>query len=515
MSFKSLFLGVRLMITGRLAVLSEQEIRAIHDESLKVLADTGVCVWSPRVLGLLRVGGASVDMESQRARLPKELVDRCLSSLPSSFVLYDRLGRPAFEVGKGRTFCASGHNAVFILENEQGERRPITKEEVGKFARLADALPNIDFVGIQAMPQDVLPEASLLHAAEITFQNTCKHVFFSPESAEVARAILRMAECVVESFEPSAGTGAASRESGSDEPSPCSLSKFPVVTCQLSPTSPLFWETGAVEAVWEVAERGVPLCLLPQPFTGVSSPYTLSGTLLIHNAEILSGIVISQLVRRGTPVIYGSAWTTFDMRESNVLISRPEAALMRIAGAQLAAFYHIPSHTIGPDSDSHVHDEQNGWEKLLTGFTAVMSGVDMLVNAGMFATGMTVSFEQLVLDDEMLGILQRIGRGIEITPQSLGGEAIRRVGPRGSFLTDDHTLEYLRTREHLACPISAGTPYDVWVSRGQPTAAMTARARTLEILESHKVKPLPGPVQEKLRQIVREFENLHSSRGAG
>ncbi|GAH28474.1 unnamed protein product, partial [marine sediment metagenome] len=195
-------------------------------------------------------------------------------------------------------------------------------------------------------------------------------------------------------------------------------------------------------------------------------PGNLAGVLTVHNAEVLSGIVISQLVRKGTPVVYGSAWTTFDMRQANVVIGAPETALMRIAGAQLARFYHIPSHTIGPDSDSHCLDEQNAWEKFLTLHSAFTSGVNLVVNAGMFATGLTVSFEQLVLDNEMAGIVYRLVEGIEISPQTIALGVIKRVGPKGNFLEEPHTLKYLRSSEHWEPKLSSRCVYEKWIEDG-------------------------------------------------
>ena len=417
-------------------------------------------------------------------RISGALIDRALASVPAAVTLVDRAGDPQATLGADRSYVASGHNAIYILPDE-GPRRPISKTEVADFTRLADALPYIDLIGVQAMPQDVMPEASLLHGVDATFRNTTSHMFFSPESRPGAEAIFAMARAVA----------------GTDD-----LANKPIVTCQLSSTSPLTWETGAVEALISTARAGVPCCLLPQPYAGVTAPITLAGLLTVHNAEVLSGIVIAQLVRPGLPMIYGSAWTTFEMKEAHVMLGTPEAALLRIAGAQMARYYHVPYHTTGPDSEPHVHDEQNGWERMMTLIAALGGGVDLLVNAGMFASGMTVSFEQLVMDNEMVGIVRRLLAGMAITEESLAVDSIDHIGPGGNFMMEDDTLRHLRSGEHWEKIVSNRAIYEKWRLRGEPDIVANARRHARDLLASHRVPPLPPATQSRLDEIIRAFE---------
>lgn len=473
------------MRLNRYRILSEDDLSRIHEASLKLLSETGMVIHSTKVIELLQEAGAKVDFERRWVRIPEDLIKITLNHLPSEIVLYDRNKNPALTLGNNESHLASGHNAIYVLDSDRLTRRAATKKDVADFAKLADALENIHLVGVQAMPQDVVPRASLLHAVEAVFNNTEKHLYFSPENSEVTRAIIGMARAVV-----------------GDE----SLSETPVLTCQLSSTSPLTWEGGAVEAVLEAARAGVPLVFLPQPYAGVTAPITLAGVLTVHNAEVLSGIVISQLVRKGTPVVYGSAWTTFDMREANVVIGGPETALLRIAGAELARFYQIPSHTIGPDSDSHCLDEQNAWEKFLTLHSAFTSGVNLVVNAGLFATGLTVSFEQLVLDHEMAGIVYRLLEGIEVSPETVALEVIKRVGPKGNFLEDPHTLKHLRSGEHWQPKLSNRSVYEKWMEDGGRDVVEKAREISKGILEHHQPKNLSEEVLSRLREIIEDFE---------
>ena len=338
------------------------------------------------------------------------------------------------------------------------------------------------------MPQDVKENATLLHAYQASVLNSSKHIYFSPESTDVVKSILQMARLAC----------------GKDD-----LLEASPVTCQLSPTSPFMWEPGAVEGVVECAKAGVPLCFLPQPITGVTAPVTIAGLLTLHNAEVLSGVVITQLVRPGTPVIWGSAWTTFDMKKANVLICTPEASVLRVAGVELAAFYKIPSHTIGPDADAHAYDQQLGWEKLLSTLSALGAGVDLLVNAGMFGTGMTVSLEQLVIDAEIVSICRRFLEGIPVTQQTLAVETMKEVGPRGDYLSCMHTIEQIRAGALWEEEISNRLSHDAWEAAGANDITTNAHNRVLDIMKTHNPISLNKQAQQAIRKVIKEFEATH------
>ena len=205
-------------------------------------------------------------------------------------------------------------------------------------------------------------------------------------------------------------------------------------------------------------------------------------------------------------MIWGSAWTTFDMKKANVLICTPEAAVLRVAGNQLAAYYNIPSHTIGPDADAHAYDQQLGWEKMLSTLSALGSGVDLLVNAGMFATGMTVSFEQLVIDAEIVAICRRYLYGMPVNETTLAMDAIAEVGPAGNFMGSTHTLDQLRSGALWEENISNRHSYDVWREKGSPDIMHNAAARVQKILAGHRPQPIADKAAQQMRSIVEAFE---------
>lgn len=465
--------------------LSPEDINAVHAASLDILENCGIMVHSAKVLEILEHNGAKVDYNKKNAKLPAVLVERCIASAPSRITLFDRNGKPAFDLGDAVPRCASGHNAIFITDTESKERRYATVKDVEAFALISDRLKNIDIVGVPLNPQDVPRKATLLYAVKALFENTTKPLFFSTESREVNLAIIEMMKAV-----------AGRRD----------IAECPNAVCQLSPTSPLYWEQGAAEGVMDAALNGVPLNILPEPMSGVSAPYSVAGLLTVHNAETLSGVVISQLVRPGAPVIYGSSWTTYDMKRSAAIIASPETHILRVAGCQMARYYDIPSHTTALNSDAHAHDEQNAWEKALSNICAICADNDIIMNAGMFATGLTISLEQLVLDDEINGIIKRMRTGVEVNAYTMAAEVIKNVGPAKDYLMDDHTLDNLRSGEFWEGDTVFFQNYDKWQADGGLNVECVAKARAEEILRSGNKSKLDADVVRQLSEIIARFE---------
>ena len=275
--------------------------------------------------------------------------------------------------------------------------------------------------------------------------------------------------------------------------------------CQLSPTSPLFWEEGATDAMLDMVDTGVPIAVLPEPNAGVSAPYTLAGLLTVHNAECLSGLAMIQMLRHGTKVMYASSWTITDMRTGAALVGSTETNVCRIAGAQLARFYEVPSHTTAPNSDNHAHDEQNAWEKTFSTFCSVAAGHDLMVNCGMFATGMTCSHEQLIMDEEVAAMARRIAAGIEVNKDTIAKDLIQKIGPQSdAYLTADHTIRWLRSKEYLRPRVSVRGPRGVWEAEGRKDTYQLAREKTRECARL-ELAPLSPYRRAKLSEILEQF----------
>ncbi len=474
------------MKLSTLKVLSDEELQQIHEATLDILANCGVKLHSPRMLTFLQDKGLEVEPENQLVRFSRGSIEDALGHIPPQFEVYDREGELAFVLGDGESKIAAGHNAVFWVDPDTGETRSSTVADVEQFARICEQLECIDMIGIPVMPQDVPdPRATLLYGVRAVIENSHKPIFFSTDNMQVNRAIIEMLRAAF---------------SGD-------LAHQVYGISQLSPTSPLSWEKGVLEAIMDTVDTGVPLAILPEPNAGVSAPYTLAGLLTMHNAECLSGLVMVQLLEPGAKLMYASSWTATDMRSGAALVGSTEMSICRIAGAQLARFYHVPSHTTAPNSDNHAHDEQNSWEKTFSTFGAVAAGTDLLVNCGMFATGMTCSHEQLIMDEEISAMSKHIAAGLNVNDETIASALIKEMGARGEYLTCEHTLKWLRAGEYLDPRVSVRGPRATWEKNGAKDTYMLAKDKAREYGQA-PVTPLDVTRAATLAEIITSFSEI-------
>ncbi len=472
------------MTLSTLQVLSDAEVRAIHAATLDILEHCGVRMLSSRMFALLKEKGIRTDPEKRLAYFTPDDVAEALEKVPPRFDVFDREGRPAFTLGDGAPRIAAGHNAVNWVDSATGETRTSTIADVELFSRLCQQLECIDMIGIPVMPQDCPdPRATLLYGVRAVMENSTKPLFFSTDNARVNRAVIELCKAAF------AGK----------------LKDRVYGITQLSPTSPLYWEEGVLDAILDTLDTGVPIAILPEPIAGVSAPYTLAGLLTMHNTECVSGIAMIERLAPGTKLMYGSSWTAINMASGAALVGSTETSLCRIAGAQLARFYKVPSHTTAPNSDNHAHDEQNAWEKTFSTFCAVGSGNDLVVNSGMFATGLTCSHEQLLIDEEISAYSRRIARGIEVSPESIAAELIKERGPQGeTYLTADHTLSRLRSGEYAVPRLAVSGLHALWAAKGSKDTYALAKDRVRELAS------LPAPAfsqgrLDALQDILSRF----------
>ena len=472
------------MKLSTMTVLSDAEVRQIHEATMDILENCGVKIGGARMLSFLEDKGLPVDRDAGVVRFSRSCIEDALNSVPRQFEVYDREGDFAFVLGDGDTKVAAGHNAVFWVDSDTGQTRPSTVADVELFSRICEELDCIDMIGIPVMPQDVPdPRMTLPYGARAVIENSRKPIFFSTDNAGINRAIIDMVEAAF---------------AGDFKTQIYGIS-------QLSPTSPLFWEEGVLDAIIDTAQTAVPLAILPEPNAGVSCPFTLAGLLTMNNAECLSGIAMIQLLRPGATVMYANSWTTTDMRTGAALVGSTETSICRIAGAQLARFYGVPSHTTAPNSDNHAHDEQSSWERTYSTFCAAASGNDLIVNCGMFATGLTCSHEQLIMDDEIAAMAKRIVRGIKVDDETIALDVIKQIGPRGTYLTADHTLKWLRSDEYLVPCLSVRGPRATWEMAGGKDTYALAKDKVREY-EQSPGRPLASGRSAKLAEIIAAVE---------
>jgi trimethylamine--corrinoid protein Co-methyltransferase len=468
-----------------LEVLSESEIKHIHAATIDILCDCGVKILGREMLDFLKHKGLNVDEQSQRVRFPKSCIEDTLSKIPQQFEVFDRNGNLAFVLGDRQPKIAAGHNAVFWVDSDTGQTRPSTVADVELFALVCHELDVIDMIGIPVMPQDVPePRASLLYGVRACIENSTKPIYFSTDNLKINRACIDMLRAAFV---------------GNPQEQVYGITQF-------SSTSPLYWERGVCEAVMDTVNTGVPIAVLPEPNAGVSAPYTLAALLTMNNAECLSGLAMIQLLKPGHKVMYANSWTVTNMTNGAALVGSIETTVCRIAAAQLAKFYNVPSHTTAPNSDNHAHDEQNAWEKTFSQFCAIAAGHDLIVNCGMFATGLTCSHEQLLMDAEISALAKRLAAGVNVTDETIATGLMKKIGPQGeTYLTTEHTLKWLRSGEFIKTDLSVSGSRVLWELRGSKDTYQLAREKTNEYRNRLKAPPLPVEVRARMDEIINSF----------
>lgn len=474
------------MKLSKMTALTNREIKTIHEATIDVLENCGVKILSAEMLDFLAEKGMDVDREKQTVKFSRSVIEDMIESVPDKIEVFDRSGHPAFIIGDGTPRIAAGHNAVFWLDSETGKTRNSTVADVEKFARICDKLDVIDMIGIPVMPQDVpKAEATLLYGVRAVIENSAKPIYFSTDRRDVNSSVIELLGAAFEGDLRSQAYGIS----------------------QLSPTSPLFWEKSVLDAITDTVASGVPLAILPEPIAGLSAPYTLAGLITMNNAECISGMAIAQLLKKGSKVLYANSWTTANMQNCASLVGSAETTLCRIAGAQMAKFYGVPCHTTAPNSDNHDHDEQNAWEKTFSMFCSQAAGNDLIVNCGMFATGLTCSHEQLIMDAEISGFARRICQGIKVGKKTIAKELIKEIGPQGeSYLTTDHTMEWIHSDEYYRPIVSVNGPKSSWEASGNKNTSELAG----ELAAKHDCLPQNAITENrkgKLLEIIKDFES--------
>jgi trimethylamine--corrinoid protein Co-methyltransferase len=248
------------------------------------------------------------------------------------------------------------------------------------------------------------------------------------------------------------------------------------------------------------AEHGVPITLLSMAMGGASAPATLLGELVVVNTDILAWIVALQILHPRTPLLYGSVSAVLDMRTGLLPLGAPERGMVNSGAALMARYYGIPSMCGGLSSDAKELDAQAGYEKAITAVPLLLEGADIIYGVGATDAGSSISYTQMVLDDELIAGLRRMMQGITLHDLEEEVALIKANTPRGNFLKTKHTRRTFR--EHWQPAILSRDSYDVWQAKGE-TIEQACRRKALDILAQHQPPPLPASVEGELERIVR------------
>jgi len=473
---------------NRFKILSEQEVQRIHSAALEVLNTTGVKVPNERARQLLAEAGATVNRETTVARIPTKVVEECLKMAPKRIIYGGR--NPEHDLvlehgGKMYVRPAAGMEGWIGLETRK--YRGMTMSDLRNWIRLTDALANMDFCAAIYPTVDVSIKTRDIHIMRLFLENTEKHFLLTHPYN------LRSTEYIIEM---------ALADRGSEE----EMRKRPRISTTIDTVSPLDFSEFGIDIMFLAGKYGIPCEMNSMPVAGGTSPVTISGTLVVGHAEALALIVMAELANPGAPMVHRPVPLVLDMSTGMGSTGAIEVAMLNAAFTQLAQeATGLPCNVFGPATDSLIADGQSMTERVFALLLPALAGANIVSGAGNVERIYTADPVQLVIDNDIYGMLIRLLQGIKVDDDSLGLDAIAQVGPGGHYFTSRHTLKYFKTEYHRSrlFPCKARA---IWELEGAKDLNENAKERAMTILKEHEPVPLGDTVKKEIDLIVQRGE---------
>ncbi len=469
---------------GQYRPLSLDDVEKIHETSIRVFEEVGIQLNDSDDIAIFKSNGASVD--GNVVRVPEKLVIECIESAPSTITLYGRDSKHDLTIGDKVVYFGTGGTALFILDD--GIRKEAKLRDLINISKLVDNLDNIHFLLLPTYPSDLEKKDVDINRFFAGLENTKKHVMGGVYTSEGVQQVIEMAELI-------AG-------------SPDSLREKPFISFITCVMDPLRLDKGYSRLMKQIARARIPLATPAEPMCGTTSPVTLAGNIVINNVDTLIGVILTQLVSRGTPVMYGCIGTVADPIDMKYLGAPIESALINAASSQLAQYYKLPYYATAGISDSKTVDAQCAYESAMSNLMCGLSGANYIHDAaGLMEFAKTVSLEKYVIDNEIIGMAMRAIKRIEVSDKTLAFNLIKEIGPGGNFLSSSHTRRYLRT-EHYMPEISDRTNRSRWETDGKKDTQERAAEIVKKILSTPLESKIPSEIKAK---ILAKFKNIRSS----
>jgi trimethylamine--corrinoid protein Co-methyltransferase len=472
------------------AVLSQDELEKLHLGALEVLRRTGIRFHHQEALDMLREAGAFVS-DGNLVKLPARLVEDALASAPGRVVMCDRDGAPAMYLEGENVYFGTGSDCLNLLDHETGEPRKFTRDDLVVGYHLCDALPNIDFVMSIGIPDDVDPSMAYDVQMALMLEHTTKPLVFVTDDLASCRRAIDMAAAVAGGHEV--------------------LREQQHILLYSEPSSPLQQSETAVDKLLLMAEQELPVVHSPGPLMGGTAPITMAGGLVMSLAEILSGLVVHQMTNPGAPFVFGAGLHHMDMKSTQICYGGPEFQLTKAAVAQLGRWYGMPTWGYAGCSDAKVMDEQAAAEATLSILMAKLTGANLIHDVGYMESGLTTSFEMIVLTDELIAMVDSLIKGIEVSDETLMLDELDEVGPGGHFLNTEATMD--RFRDFWYPGLFSREIRETWQERGGTRLGERLAEKVKTIIDDHRPEPLPAGKKEAVQKILEQASARTASPG--
>ena len=460
-------------------LLSEEQVRTIHEASMDVIEEVGVEFRCEDAIAMWKAAGASVD--GVRVRIDRELLMDLVGTAPSSYTMVARDRSFDATVGDGKTIFTPSYGAPYVLDLD-GVRRPASLEDFRNFTKLNHLSPALHMSGgVVCEPMDVPVPKRHLYMTQSLLTYSSKPFMGAVTSMERAEDSLHMAGIVF----------------GQD-----AVRNTTVMTCLANGNTPLVWDKTMLDSVRVFAAANQATLFSPFVLGGASTPASTIGAVIQVNIEALTGVAFSQLVRAGAPALYGQWLSTVSMKTGAPQAGTPEICHMNLLTAQMARHYRLPSRCSGSCTSSKMVDAQAGYEAGRNMYGVLMAGINFVLSTtGYLESAMCQSYAKWVLDSEQLELMHRLGSGVSFADLDEVLDTMREVPPGGHHLGTAHTLANFQTAFSMPEMMNSDN-YEQWLADGSLSAEDRAAARCRELLEEYEEPALPDDIRAELDEFV-------------
>ena len=467
-----------------MSFLSREDKEKIHGAVLQILSEIGMKVHHDEALELLKDAGC-VLRDDGMVNIAEDLVLESIDSAPANIAIYDREARHVMDLGGHRSYYGTGSDLIYALESETMQRHPCTLDDVARAARVADAMPNLDFIMSFAHPSDVPAPQAYLHSFQAMAANSVKPVVCTAADRSDLGEMWEIGRILRDGEE--------------------ALKAKPYAIYYGEPVSPLQHAVESMDKLLFCAEKSMPAIYSPAPIAGSTAPMTVAGHVAQGLAECFCGLVIHQLRSKGAPFIMGMGPAVLDMATAQCSYNAPEYLLSYIAIIEMSHFYNLPNWGYAGTTDAQIPDEQAAFEAGLETFIAEMAGSNLNHDVGYLDFGRTGSLDMIVILNEVIDQVRRLYKGIPVNDTTLALDVIREVGAEGNFLVHPHTLETMQTTQWRPELINR-MGYDKWLAAGGTSLLVRAQKKRQRVLREHQPVPIPADKAGRIRQRVDQFQ---------
>ena len=470
----------------KLNLLSDELVKQIIEEGFALLMNPGIQVHNEEALSLLAEAGAEIDRESKIAKIPEKVARQALDTRPSEFYLYDLDGNPVVHYGGDSVQFDPGSGGITILDSETQKQRQALTEDLVKFVKLVETIPQLDAQSTAFITSDVPEAIGDLYRLYLALNYMRKPVITGAFEKETFWTMKDMLVAVV----------------GSEK----DLAEKPIAVFDACPSPPLKWSDITCQNLIDCAKTNVPAELISMPMAGATSVVTIAGAVVQHTAETLSGVTISQLANPGAPVVWGGSPATFDMRKGTTPMGAVGTWMINGAYVQVGKELGMPTHSYLGMSDAKIVDAQCGLESS-SFFMAALAGANMVSGAGMMDFESCLSCEKLVIDAEIIGMAKRLIAGIDGRQTPIALDIVQELGHKADYLSHPHTMRWFREELYIPSEVIDRDTLEAWEKKGSKSTWERAQDRVNSLLTKYQPSPMSDEVKKELCDITTRAAN--------